>query len=167
MVTIRSEQPGDIEGIHTILEAAFPTDAEARLVDALRNSQGLVISLVAENESELVGHIAFSVVTVGGVAVGLGLAPLAVRPEYHRQGIGAQLVKFGLEEVRATDHGLVVVLGDPAYYSRFGFIPASRFGLTDQFKGGPAFQVMELEAGAGSMGSGLVEYAPEFALVTP
>ena len=164
MVRIRPELSDDVEGIHAVIEAAFPTNAEARLVDALRESGSLLISLVAEDQGELVGHIAFSPVSLAGATDGLGLAPLAVSPQSQRHGIGAQLVKAGLAQASESGAGFVVVLGDPAYYSRFGFATASGFGLSDQYNGGTAFQVIELRLGSIPKSGGLVEYAPEFAL---
>ena len=72
-------------------------------------------------------------------------------------------VRAGLEACRAAGFGWAVVMGEPAYYSRFGFRPAAEFGLSDEYGGGPAFQAVELLAGALPVGGGLVRYAPEFA----
>ncbi len=99
VVSIRPEQPADAAAIRRVLEAAFPTAAEAHLVELLRAGGHLGISLVAEVDDEIVGHIAFSPVEIEGAAVegiGIGLAPLAVLPDYQRQGIGGQLVREGL-----------------------------------------------------------------------
>ncbi len=120
-------------------------------------------SLVAEIDGLIVGHIAFSHVTAGDSLPGAGLAPIAVAATHRRQGIAADLVRAGLNACRAAGLGWAVVLGEPAYYSRFGFRPAPAFGLADEYGGGEAFQVLELIAGALPAGAGLVRYAPEFA----
>jgi putative acetyltransferase len=163
MVAIHSERPGDAAAIHAVHAASFPTDAEARLVDLLRFAGRLPVSLVAEIGDEVVGHVAFSPVTAASGAVGVGLAPVAVAERYRRRGIAAALVRAGLEACRAAGFGWAVVMGEPAYYSRFGFRPASEFGLSDEYGGGPAFQAIELVPGALPVGAGLVRYAPEFA----
>ena len=161
---IRSERPADQAAIHAVHAAAFPTTAEARLVDALRTARRLRISLVAVVDDAIVGHVAFSPVHVPGATDGLGLAPLAVVPADQRRGIGAELVREGLAACEHVGCGFVVVLGDPSYYGRFGFKPASIFGLRDAYGGGAAFQAMELRAGAIPTAGGTVRYAPEFAL---
>ena len=140
----------------------FVTPAEARLVRLLRDAGRLTASLVAEVDGEVVGHVAFSPVSTASGAEGAGLAPIAVLPSHRRRGIGAKLVEAGLTASRAAGFGWVVVLGEPAYYSRFGFRPAGGFGLSDAYGGGDAFQAMELIPGALPVGAGLVRYPPEF-----
>jgi putative acetyltransferase len=162
-VLIRAEQPGDEAGIRAIHTASFPTPAEARLVGLLRASGRLHVSLVAEIGDVMIGHVAFSPVTVASGIAGAGLAPIAVTGPYRRQGIGAALVRQGLDACRVANFGWVVVLGEPAYYARFGFRLASEFGLSDEYRGGSAFQAMELIDGALPAGAGLVRYAHEFA----
>lgn len=163
-ITIRAEQPHDAIGIERVLRAAFPSDAEARLVTALRDAGRLTMSLVAVLAGEVVGHIAFSPVTVAGQPCGLGLAPLAVRPDRQRQGMGRRLVEAGLHACRELGVGGVVVLGDPDYYGRFGFQPAAEWQLSDEYGGGEAFQALELRPGQFRAGGGLVQYAPEFGI---
>jgi putative acetyltransferase len=167
-IGIRAETLKDRAAIHSVHAAAFNTDAEARLVDSLRQAQQLMVSLVAEVNEKVVGHIAFSGVKTAAApdAFGLGLAPLAVLPTHQRRGIGSQLVQQGLAACRASGCGFIVVLGDPNYYSRFGFAPAGRWNLTCEFGGGEAFQAVELRDGAMPTCGGLVAYAPEFALVS-
>jgi putative acetyltransferase len=162
-VRIRSERPGDEVAITCIQVASFPTDAEARLVDRLREAGHLTVSLVAETEAGLVGHVAFSPVTLASGSVGAGLAPLAVLPSHRRQGVADGLVRAGLSCCQALGFTWALVLGDPAYYARFGFLPASSIGLFDEFGGGDASQVMELAAGGLPAERGLVRYGPEFA----
>jgi len=114
---------------------------------------------------EVVGHVAFSPVSVVGAIDGVGLAPVAVLPAFRRRGIAEQLVREGLEACKQLGHGFVVVLGDPRYYHRFGFMPASRWGLRDEYGGGEAFQALELRQGWIPAGGEVVRYAPEFAIV--
>lgn len=161
MLTVRPERPDDVDQVRTLLTAAFPTDVEARLVDALRNAGRLTDSLVAEDGGRIVGHVAFSPVTIDGTGGGVGLAPVAVLPEYQRKGVGSQLVREGLRRAKEAGAAFAVVLGEPAYYSRFGFEPASRRGLTDEYGGGEVFQVI---VWVGTPPPGVVKYAPEFAM---
>ncbi len=165
MVTVHPERPGDAAAIHAVHAASFPTDLEARLVDLLRTSGRLPVSLVAEVGGAVVGHVAFSPVTAASGALGVGLAPVAVAEAHRRQGIAAGLVRAGFGACRVAGFGWAVVMGEPAYYSRFGFRPASEYGLSDEYGGGEAFQAVELVLGALPVGAGLVRYAPEFAAV--
>jgi putative acetyltransferase len=160
---IRAEQPGDIAAIRAVHEASFPSALEANLVDALRDARRLSVSYVAEIENQVAGHIAFSPVTTAAGHVGVGLAPVAVLPTYRRLGIAAALITAGLAAPAQLGFGWAVVLGDPAYYGRFGFRAAAEFGLCDEYDGGPAFQSLELRPEALPLGAGLVRYAPEFA----
>lgn len=164
---IRPEIPADIPQIHAVVAAAFETDAEARLVDALRASGNATISLVAEQEGAIVGHILFSPVTVDGTAVPvLGLAPVSVVPAHQRQGIGGALIREGLTRAAARGYTAAVLLGHPEYYPRFGFVPASRFGLRCEYDcPDEAFMALELSPGALAGLSGLVQYRAEFAEV--
>jgi putative acetyltransferase len=162
-MVIRPEQPGDATAIYAVHAASFPSAEEARLVDLLRGAGRLTVSLVAEIGGVVIGHIAFSPVTTASGAMGAGLAPLAVAEPRRRQGVAAELVRAGLEACRAAGFGWAVVLGEPAYYGRFGFRAASEFGLSDEYGGGSAFQAIELVPGALPTGAGLVQYTAEFA----
>jgi putative acetyltransferase len=132
---IRPETASDIVAIRAVNEAAFEGAAEADIVDALRGDADPFISLVAEREGEIVGHICFSPVTIGdsGHVGYVGLGPMAVRPDVQRRGIGSALVVAGLDECRRRGQTLVVVVGHPEFYPRFGFHPASRLGLTCEY----------------------------------
>lgn len=169
MLIVRGEMPGDIPAIHRINELAFARPNEAILVDALRRGAGTYLSLVAEQGGQLVGHILFTEVRVesgAGPWDALGLAPMAVLPENQRQGIGSRLVRSGLEACMRKGHRVVVVLGHPAYYPRFGFVPAVTRGLRCEYPGpDDAFMVAELGPGALGGRTGLVKYRPECAAV--
>jgi putative acetyltransferase len=165
-VRTRPETAADAAAIRRVHEQAFPTPAEAVLVDQLRTHGKATISWVAQHDGEVVGHILFSPVTVDGLSLSspaLGLAPVAVLPARQRQGVGASLVRDGLEACRHRGCGFVVVLGEPAYYRRFGFEKASRYGLHNDYGVDDEFQVRELQAGSIPLGGGLVRYASEFA----
>lgn len=164
MMEIRSEEPQDADAVRAVLESAFPTSLEGRLADALRAAGRLSVALVAVEDGAVVGWIAFSPVTAAGATGGLGLAPLAVQRTHQKRGIGAALVRSGLASCRLIGARYVVVLGDPAYYERFGFGPAGRWGLVDEYGGGDAFQSLELTPGGIPFGAGLVKYAPEFSI---
>lgn len=161
-MNLRLEKPADRVGIHAVHEASFPTTDEAELVDGLRTAGRLTLSLVAEEQGQVVGHVAFSPVSLQGTSDGVGLAPVAVLPEFRRRGIAEELIRLGLTHCKKLGHGFVVVLGEPHYYRRFGFLPASRWGLRDEYGGGEAFQALELRTGAIPSAGGLVRYAPEF-----
>jgi putative acetyltransferase len=165
---IRAERQGDRANVHAVNAAAFETPAEATLVDALREQVQPLVSLVAESDGAIVGHIMFSPVSLSGhpALKIMGLAPMAVKPEYQRKGIGTALVRAGLEQCKEIGVGAVVVLGHPGYYPRFGFLPASRFGISCEYEAPEeAFMVMELEPGALRGVSGTVKYHAVFRTV--
>ena len=166
MSLIREERPEDAEAVHALLVAAFGREAEARLVERLRASGKIACALVAEEKGLALGHMVFSQIAVesgeGAIPV-LALAPLAVVPAFQRLGIGSALVSAGLERCRMERHSSVMVVGDPLYYGRFGFVPASRFGLKCPFPvPEEAFMAIELEPGALAQVSGVVRYGHEF-----
>jgi putative acetyltransferase len=163
---IRPASHDDTGAVRELLLCAFETSAEADLVDDLR-AHARPLELVAELDGRLVGYVAFSEVTlhpgVEGVWLALGLAPLAVDEAYRDRGVGAALVNAGLEACRTAGADLVVVLGDPAYYSRFGFGPAAGLGLVSSFDAPPeAFQVLALADMPTPAHASLVRFRPEF-----
>lgn len=158
---IRPEQPADHDAVRTINTAAFETDAEANLVDALRDRATPLITLVAEDEGEIIGHICFSPVTLEGhpELPLMGLAPMAVLPARQRTGIGIMLVNAGINTCKQLGMAAVIVLGHPQYYPRFGFVPASRFGLDSDYDvPDDVFLAMELQPNALSGKSGKIKY---------
>jgi putative acetyltransferase len=167
MISIRIEEPGDIPAVRSLNELAFGQPEEAAIVDTLRNHCGDLLSLVATRDGEVVGHILFSPATLegpDGVIVGMGLAPMAVLPEYQRQGIGVALVDVGLATLRDQGCPFVIVVGHPEYYPRFGFEPASRHGVRCQWDGVPdeAFMILILDEPAMTGVSGVARYRDEF-----
>ena len=144
---IRPEREADQAAVYTVNAAAFATEAEAKLVDVLRTDAHPIVSLVAEEQGQIVGHIMFSPVSLSGdpqLKV-MGLAPLAVIPHHQRTGIGSALVRTGLEQCKQLGAVAVVVLGHPSYYPRFGFVPSSRFDIDCQYEvPEEAFMAMEL-----------------------
>lgn len=159
---VRTEAPGDEDGIRAVNRAAFGREAEAELVDAVREVGATILSLVAVDGGQIVGHVLFTPVAIGGGA-GVALGPLAVHPKWQRQGIGTALVREGLEHVRALGHGAVVVVGDPRYYRRFGFASGSRFGVRwERPVPDEVFMALELRPHALANG-GICRYHPAFA----
>lgn len=162
-ITIRPERTGDERAIHEVVHAAFDghphsDGSEPAIVDRLRADGDLAISLVAEDGGEIVGHVAFSPVTISDDSEGwFGLGPVAVAPQRQREGIGATLIEQGLALLRERAAAGCVVLGDPAYYTRFGF--AHDPALT--YPGPPPeyFQRLFFDT---SSASGVVTYAPAF-----
>jgi putative acetyltransferase len=163
---IRAETEDDYAAVRLVNEQAFGRSGEADLVEALRRRARPFISLVAEIEGRIVGHIFFSPVeieTEQSVSKALGLAPMAVLPEFQNQGIGSRLVRKGLEECLHLGQDVVVVLGHPEYYPRFGFIPAVQRGLSCEYAvPDDVFMVAELREGALRGRKGVVKYGPEF-----
>lgn len=171
-ITIRPESPDDIPAIRAVNMLAFPTDAEAHLVDSLRQNGLLTLSLVAGIDDRIVGHIAFSPVTVsnestaaaaGRPFAAIGLAPMAVLPEYQNRGVGTRLVNDGLDRLRAMNVPAVFVLGHKEYYPRFGFVPALRFGIRSIYPDtDDVFFALELIPGALNAVKGTLRYSAPF-----
>jgi putative acetyltransferase len=166
MTSIRTERAADEVATFDVHAAVFPTDAEARLVTALRASGKAAVSLVAEVDGTVVGHVLFSPVSVEGSpisSIGVGLAPVAVLPAHQRRGVGARLIESGLEACRRAGFGFAVVLGEPSYYRRFGFRRALDDRLQNEYGVDHEFMALELRPEALGGVSGVVRYAPEFA----
>jgi putative acetyltransferase len=167
VITVRAESSADARQVRAINEQAFGQPMEADLVDRLRTTCPDGLSLVADDDGLVVGHILFTPVIIesGAESVqGMGLAPMAVLPNRQHEGIGSALVLRGLEVLRERGCPFIVVVGHPAYYPRFGFERAAGHGLRSQWDGIPdeAFMVLILDAGAMSGVSGVAKYRSEF-----
>ena len=166
MVIIRKETTTDIETIRHINEQAFGQKEEAAIIDALRSRGAVTLSLVAISAGHIIGHILFSPVTIeteSSSFAAVALAPMAVLPEYQNKGVGSQLVRGGLEKCRLSGHEMVVVLGHPNYYPRFGFVPAKPKGIECEFEvPEDAWMILEIREGALAGRRGTVKFQPEF-----
>ena len=168
-IRIRIENTGSIEervAIRAINQAAFGGSDEADLVDKLREGHHALISLGAEIEANIAGHIMFSrmwINTPAGLASAVALAPVAVLPEHQRKGIGSLLIRRGLELLRDRSERIVIVVGHPDYYPRFGFSADKAKALESPFPP-EVFMAMELTAGALDGIRGRVVYPPAFGI---
>jgi putative acetyltransferase len=166
MITFRQEEPGDQIAIRRVNEHGFGGGQEADLVDALRQVNAIVLSMVAVDGKDIIAHVLFTEVLVTQAdtqLAALGLGPMAVLPWHQRKGIGTQLLKIALDKCRRLDYDFVVVLGHPEFYSRFGFSPAKPYGFSCEFDApDEAFMVLELRENGLAGRSGIVHYRDEF-----
>ncbi len=163
---IRPQQASDSRAVRNVNEMAFGQVDEADLVEGLQTGGFSRIALVAEQSSGIVGAILFSelpIETASGTVDALSLAPLAVSPSEQRKGIGSKLVRAGLEACRDQGHRIVIVLGDPNYYGRFGFTSELAKILRSPFSR-DAFQAIELVPDALRGVEGEVRYPPPFGI---
>jgi putative acetyltransferase len=163
---IRNELLRDRPEVRKVNEAAFERADEGDLIDRLRKEGVVLLSLVAEIEGQIVGHILFSrmsIETTQGALLAVSLAPMAVRPSHQRHGVGSHLVRHGLRELRARGERIVIVLGHKEYYPRFGFAFETSRNLSHPF---PSNALMALELSEGSLAevSGAVRYPAAFGL---
>jgi putative acetyltransferase len=156
----RAETSADHFAVRHIHQRAFGRDVEADLVEALRREGSVVLSFVAEEEGQILGHVMFSRMEAPFRA--LGLAPIAVVPERQGEGIGSLLIKAGLARARAEGWEGVFVVGEPAYYVRFGFDAKPASGFQSPYAG-PYFMAIALQGPGLPCASGRVDYAPAFA----
>jgi len=167
MATVREELPEDINAIRLVNIGAFGRTQEADVIDKLRRNCSDLLSLVAVRRNEVVGHILFSPATIegeDGTTRGMGLAPMAVRTEYQRQGIGSELVRAGIAKLKSRRCPFVIVLGHPQYYPRFGFERASRYAIRSEWQApDEAFMILILDESETRSISGTAKYRPEFA----
>lgn len=162
MIDIRPEAPADIAAIRDVHRRAFGQEQEGRVVDALRANGGALLSLVALRHGRIVGHIMYSPARVGSVQ-GAALGPMAVVPEEQRRGVGTRLVEEGNDRVARQGCPLIVVVGHPAFYPRFGFRPASVYGVTCAWElPDDVFMVLALDDTQMAAAAGVAEYRPEF-----
>jgi putative acetyltransferase len=169
MIFVRPEKPEDYQTIYDLNKKAFDGEVEARLVNNLRKTKGFIpeLSLVAEKDGKVVGHILFSIIHINtgtdNIPV-LALAPMAVLPEYQKQGIGSLMIKEGLKKCNKLGYKIVTLVGHSDYYPRFGFTPAKEKGLKLPFDApDEAFMAHEIIPNSLTGITGTIEYPPEFA----
>jgi putative acetyltransferase len=166
MPEIRDERVQDAEAVDRLVTQAFGRQSETRLVARLRASGKIAFSMIAGEKDHLLGYALFSCIAIeheGRDFPALALAPLAVLPAFQRLGIGSALLSAGLERCREGGHPRVLVQGAPLYYGRFGFVPASRFGVRGPFpEAGESFMALELQPAAFANLSGRARYGHEF-----
>jgi putative acetyltransferase len=168
MLIIRPERTEDHAAVHEVHRSAFGRENEAQLVETLRQSTNFIpeLSLVAVKNGRITGHILLSPIiieTQSDAVPALALAPIAVLPEFQNQGIGSELVRQGLKKCQRLGHKIVVVVGHPTYYSRFGFSSARAKGLEALFQvSDEALLVLELIPRALDGIKGIVKYSPAF-----
>jgi len=162
---IRNELLQDQQAVYMVNAAAFETTVEAELINVLRKEAQPIISLVAEENTHIVGHILFSPVILSGHAELkiMGLGPMAVLPDCQGRGIGSALVKAGLQACKELGFGAVVVLGHTWFYPRFGFAPSVRYGIHCEYDAAEeAFMILELQPGYLQGSQGVIHYHPAF-----
>lgn len=166
MIAIRPETLQDISSIDRVNQEAFGRREEADLVDTLRKENAIILSLVAVQDDQVVGHVLITPVTVQAEdsqwdAVALG--PMAVLPSHQKQGIGSALIRAAFEELKKSGHFVVIVLGHPDYYPRLGFVPSKPLGIRwENNVPEEVFMVAELKEGALNGRTGLVKYHSAF-----
>ena len=170
-ILIRTETVADEAAVFAINEQAFDQPDEARLVDALRRSKSFVpsLSLVAEADGQVVGHILFTTIRItrphAEPVPSLALAPVAVLPAWQRQQIGSQLIQNSLQQAKRLGYSSVIVLGHEHYYPKYGFRPAQEWGITAPFEvPAAAFMALELVPGSLAEAQGVVQYDPAFGI---
>jgi putative acetyltransferase len=166
LIEIREEQPGDITAIRELNRRAFGQDQEGHIVDALRANGAALLSLVATLQSRVAGHIMYSPVLVGHVT-GAALGPMAVLPEHQRQGIGSMLVEAGSQKLKHAGCPFIVVVGHSAFYARFGFKPASTYGVNCEWDvPDDVFMALVVDQARMQGVVGLAKYRAEFSTVS-
>lgn len=165
-IKLRKEESKDIDSIFELNAITFESDAEAKLVNNLRISGSLILSLVATANEKVVGHIAFSPMKIDGFnQLNLvGLAPMAVHPKLQKQGVGSKLIKEGIHRLKAIEVDAIFLLGHKEYYPRFGFLPSfSIFGIKSKYDvPDDTFMALELKPNSLSSVDGLIEYSKDF-----
>ena len=170
-ILLRPEEASDIETIFDLNKQAFGRDNEAKIVDLLRCKKTFIptLSIVAIRENQLVGHILFTLVEIIDNQTiryqSLALAPVAVHPDYQSEGIGTQMIKYGLNQAQQLGFKSVIVLGRETYYPRFGFLPASHWNIYPPFDV-PSYHFMAMELKPGGLHgvSGTVDFPSEFSM---
>lgn len=156
---VQPENPDHYTAIRQLHAAAFPSPAEANLVEQLRHDGDACISLVATQDCRVIGHVTFS--KMGAPFRALGLAPVAVAADQRRRGIAAALINAGIERAKTESWDAIFVLGDPGYYQRFGFRADAAAAFTSPYAG-PYLMVLALTETGLPVSAGRIDYAPAF-----
>jgi putative acetyltransferase len=165
MIEVREEHPDDVAAIRDVNTRAFGQELEANIVDALRSNRAALLSLVATVGGRVVGHVMYSELIVGDIS-GAALGPVAVLPEHQRQGIGSLLIEAGNRKIQEAGYPFIVVIGHANYYPRFGFRPASAYGITCEWDvPDEVFMLLALDPRQMTNVSGLAMYRREFSSV--
>jgi len=163
---VREEQPGDIQRVRELNLLAFGQPEEADIVDRLRHNCGDILSLVSLKENTVVGHLLFSPIVIEGDGEpvwGMALGPMAVLPEFQRQGIGSELMRTGISQMKKRGCPFLILIGHPEYYPRFGFLPARGLGIDCEWEvPDEAFMMLVLDKSAMKGVTGTAKYRPEF-----
>jgi putative acetyltransferase len=167
VIKIRQEGPDDVTAVRDLNRRAFGQDQESNIVDALRTNGAALLSFVATLNNRVVGHIMYSPAVVDGRVRGAALGPMAVLPEYQRQGIGTKLIEAGNQKLKETGCPFIIVVGHADYYPRFGFTPASEYGIKCEWDvPDDAFMLLVLDQTKMEDVSGLAKYRHEFSSVS-
>jgi len=167
LIEIREERSDDIAAIREVNRLAFGQDQESNIVDALRTNGGALLSLVATVNGQVEGHIMYSPLTVAENVRGVALGPMAVVPEYQRQGIGTQLIEGGNRKIKDAGYPFIIVVGHAQYYPRFGFRPASEYGINCEWDvPDEVFMLLVLNEAKMQGASGLAKYRHEFSTIS-
>ncbi|MBK7009787.1 MAG: N-acetyltransferase [Saprospiraceae bacterium] len=172
-ITLRQETQDDFKDVFEVNHTAFGQDNEAKLVGALRNNSAVFVpelSIVAIENNKIIGHILFTKIKIkdrnGNLHESLGLAPMAVRPEFQKKGIGGQLIRKGFEAAKDLGFKSIIVLGHEHYYPKFGFEPADKWNIKAPFDvPSNVFMAIELVKDGLKNISGTVIYPKEFEIV--
>ena len=168
VINIRKETEKDYEDIKSVNDKAFGQENEGKIVENLRKNEKYIsdLSLVAEIDNKIVGHILFfpiKVISQKNEYETLSLAPMSVLPNYQKMGIGLKLIAYGIKAAKKAGYTSIIVLGHSDYYPRFGFVPASTFGIKPPFEvPDTAFMALELLPNSLKGKQGTVKYPKEY-----
>jgi putative acetyltransferase len=166
-IEIREERLDDIAAVRDLNRQAFGQDQESNIVDVLRANGAALLCLVATVKDQVVGHIMYSPISVGDNVMGAALGPMAVLPEFQRQGIGSKLIEVGNRKLKDGGCPFIIVVGHADYYPRFGFRPASEHGITCEWDvPDDAFMLLVLDEAQMAGVSGLAKYRHEFSTIS-
>ncbi|PYK97033.1 MAG: GNAT family N-acetyltransferase [Verrucomicrobia bacterium] len=167
LIEIREERSDDVAAVREVNRRAFGQDQESNIVDALRTNGGALLSLVATVNGQVAGHIMYSPLTVAENVLGVALGPMAVVPEYQRQGIGTQLIEAGNRKIKDAGYPFIIVVGHAEYYPRFGFRPANEYGIRCEWDvPDEVFMLLVLNEAKMQGASGLAKYRHEFSTIS-